>query len=118
MRRKRVTAPPIPQIAKSPVHVMTQATQTAPSLTDRAIAAAAKIEEAIDEAFDAMWGAEDDVNRFHARSAADLRLKAGFLIDHMYCDQSAEHGSDIFAWNVLRELVGRTSLPAVRWGRK
>lgn len=68
-------------------------------------------EEEVGEAFQAMWDAEDQVNAFQPQSIEDLRLKAGFAIDHMYSDQSAEHGSDLFAWNVLRELAGRQSLP-------
>lgn len=75
--------------------------------------AAAEIGAALDDAFEAMWDSEDAVNAFAPRSIADLRLKACFLIDHMYCAQSAEHGSDVFAWNLLRELAGREGLPAV-----
>src|SRR5262249_32967225 len=73
----------------------------------------ADLEEALNDAYDAMWAAEDQVDAFRPRSAEDLRLKAGFALDHLYGDQSAEHTSDMFAWNLLRELAGRERLPSV-----
>ena len=64
------------------------------------------VEDALDEAYDAMWTIEDEIEAFAPRSAEHLRLKAGFALEHLYCDgASAEHASDFFAWKVLRELA-------------
>lgn len=63
------------------------------------------LEEALDDAYVALWDTEDEIQAFPPRSMADLRLKASFALDHMFCDESAQHGSDVFAWNLLRELV-------------
>jgi hypothetical protein len=75
--------------------------------------AVARLEDALGDAFDLMWDAEDAVDAFQTRSAADIRLKARFALDYMYSDQSGGHGSDVFAWNVLRELAGGESSSAV-----
>lgn len=72
-----------------------------------------ELEEAFDNAFEALWDAEDAVNAFRPRSAEDICLKARFCLEHMYSDHSAGHGSDVFAWNVLRELAGTESMPRV-----
>ncbi|MGB3865053.1 MAG: hypothetical protein WBA29_05430 [Xanthobacteraceae bacterium] len=64
------------------------------------------VNDALDEAYDAKWAIEDEIQEFVPRSAEQFRLKARFALEHLYCDRTpAEHASDMFAWRVLRDLA-------------
>lgn len=66
----------------------------------------AAINDALDEAYDAKWVIEDAIEDFVPRSAEQLRLKARFALEYLYCDgPPAEHANDKFVWKMLQDLA-------------
>jgi hypothetical protein len=65
------------------------------------------LEDAIDEAFEELCQAQDEIEEFEMRSMADVILKARFAVDHLDTNELTESSADYFAWEMLRQLAGR-----------
>jgi hypothetical protein len=68
-----------------------------------------ELEDAVDEAFEELCQARDEIEEFEMRSMADVKLKARFAVVHLDTNEVTESAADYFAWEMLRQLAGGTT---------
>ena len=71
-----------------------------------------ELEDALDEAYEALRQVQDEIEDFEVSSLADVKLKARFAVVHLYEGESEESG-DLFAYSMLRQLAGLTGKGAL-----
>lgn len=64
-----------------------------------------ELEDANDNSFEELCQVQDEIEDFDVRSMAAVKLKARFVVDHLY--HVNEETGDLFAWHMLHQLAGR-----------